>query len=365
MSMTHVEPGGWLGRKATMPLGHCERIRLERSERRRRRPRHWRLQVAALVLAGLAVALAFAARADEAAEFKTWLAALREEAIADGVQPATVDAALGIVYVNSRVIELDRKQPEGTITFADYLGRVVTPERVATGRNLLAELKPVLAGVAERYGVEPRFVVALWAIESNYGEQIGSYPVLTALATLAFEGRRAEFFRGELIQALHILDEEKMEPGNMLGSWAGAMGQCQFMPSSFRRFAVDEDGDGRRNIWDSTPDVLGSIANYLSRQSWRAHETWGRAVRLPVGFDANLVTLDAAKPIADWQKLGVRRIDGGELPGKHLEASLVQPDGPTGPSFLVYPNYKVIMQWNRSTYFATAVGQLADKLAQE
>jgi membrane-bound lytic murein transglycosylase B len=218
--------------------------------------------------------------------------------------------------------------------------------------------------VSERYGVEPRFVVALWAIESNYGEHIGSYPVLTALATLAFEGRRAAFFRGELIHALHILEEDRIAPGNMLGSWAGAMGQCQFMPSSYRRFAVDEDGDGRRNIWDSVPDVLGSIANYLAKQAWRPDQTWGRAVRVPAGFDANLVTLDSSKPIADWEKLGVRRADGGELPGKHLEASLVQPDGPGGPSFLVYENYRVIMQWNRSTYFATAVGQLADLIAQ-
>ena len=333
--------------------------------RRRTGVRRLRARLAALAAAGVVLLLVLAARADEAADFKVWLAGVREEAVAAGIAAATIDEAFAMVYVNSRVIELDRKQPEGTITFADYLARVVTPERVAAGRARLAELKPLLAEVEKRYGVEPRFVVALWAAESNYGEQIGGYPVVTALATLAFEGRRAEFFRGELIDALHILDEDQITPGNMLGSWAGAMGQSQFMPSSYRRFAVDEDGDGRRDIWDSTADVLGSIANYLAKQNWRPGESWGRAVRLPAGFDTGLATLDLEKPIADWEKLGVRRADGGALPGKQLMASLVQPDGPTGPSFLVYPNYKVIMQWNRSTYFATAVGQLADLLAQE
>jgi peptidoglycan lytic transglycosylase B len=344
-------------------MAHFDRIRLERQPRRR--GARLRARLAALVAAGTVLLLALAARADESADFKVWLAGLRQDAIADGISAATVDEALGMVYVNSRVIELDRKQPEGTITFADYLARVITPERVANGRARLAELKPVLEEVAARYGVEPRFVVALWAVESNYGEQIGSYPVVTALATLAFEGRRAEFFRGELIEALHILDEGQISPGNMLGSWAGAMGQCQFMPSSYRRFAVDEDGDGKRNIWDSTADVLGSIANYLAKQNWRPRESWGRAVRLPAGFDTGLVTLDLEKSIAAWEALGVRRADGGELPGASFMASLVQPDGPTGPSFLVYPNYKVIMKWNRSTYFATAVGQLADLFAPE
>jgi len=342
-----------------------DRIRLQQPTRRRSGTRRLRVRLAALAAAGTVLLLALAVRADQAADFKVWLAGVREEAVAAGIAAATIDEAFAMVYVNSRVIELDRKQPEGTITFADYLARVVTPERVAAGRARLAELKPLLAEIEKRYGVEPRFVVALWAAESNYGEQIGGYPVVTALATLAFEGRRAEFFRGELIDALHILDEGQITPGNMLGSWAGAMGQSQFMPSSYRRFAVDEDGDGRRNIWDSTADVLGSIANYLAKQNWRPGESWGRAVRLPAGFDTGLATLDLEKSIADWEALGVRRADGGELPGKHLMASLVQPDGPTGPSFLVYPNYKVIMQWNRSTYFATAVGQLADLLAQE
>lgn len=341
-----------------------DRIRLQQPTRRRAGQRRLRTRLAALAAAATVLLLALAVRADEAADFKIWLTGVREEAVAAGIAAATIDDAFAMVYVNSRVIELDRKQPEGTITFADYLARVVTPERVAAGRARMAELKPLLAEIEKRYGVEPQFVVALWAVESNYGEQIGGYPVVTALATLAFEGRRAEFFRGELIDALHILDEGQITPGNMLGSWAGAMGQCQFMPSSYRRFAVDEDSDGRRNIWDSTADVLGSIANYLARQNWRPRESWGRAVRLPAGFDTGLVTLDLEKPIAEWEKLGLRRADGGELPGKHLMASLVQPDGPGGPSFLVYPNYKVIMQWNRSTYFATAVGQLADLLDQ-
>lgn len=315
---------------------------------------------------GLGAALgAGPALATTAPDFDSWLAGVREEAIADGVSPATIDEAFKAVYVNSRVIELDRKQPESRITFAEYRERVVTPARVATGRARLAELGPLLTEIGDRYGVAPRFIVALWAVESNFGEHIGGYPVITALATLAYEGRRAEFFRRELIDALHIVDDGHVTAGNMLGSWAGAMGQSQFMPSSFRRYAVDEDGDGRRNIWDSTADVMGSIANYLAKHEWTPDQSWGRAVQLPQGFDRGLVSLDIEKPVAEWQRLGVRRPGGGDLPGHHLAASLVQPDGPGTATYIVYGNYKVIMKWNRSTYFATAVGQLADLIGQE
>ncbi len=316
----------------------------------------------AVLLTGALVA---PAAADTQAAFKEWLAGVRAEAIADGISAGTVDEAFKAVYVNSRVIELDRKQPESRITFVEYRARVVTQARIETGRARLAELGPLLTKIGHRYGVPPRFILALWAIESNFGEHIGSYPVITALATLGFEGRRAEFFRGELIAALRIVDEDHISAGNMLGSWAGAMGQCQFMPSSFLRFAVDEDGDGRRNIWDSTADVFGSIANYLAGHGWKADETWGRAVRLPQGFDSGLVSLEIEKPVSEWQKLGLRLPDGGELPGHHLPASVVQPDGPGTNAFIVYANYKAIMKWNRSTYFATAVGQLADSIGQE
>jgi len=325
--------------------------------------RDWlrRFWIAAL----LTGALVAPAAADTQAAFKEWLAGVRADAIAGGISAGTVDEAFKAVYVNSRVIELDSKQPESRITFVEYRERVVTPARIETGRARLAELGPLLQKIGHRYGVPPRFILALWAIESNFGEHIGSYPVITALATLGFEGRRAEFFRGELIDALRIVDEGHISAGNMLGSWAGAMGQCQFMPSSFLRFAVDEDGDGRRNIWDSTADVFGSIANYLAGQGWKADETWGRAVRLPQGFDSGLVSLEIEKPVSEWQKLGLRLPDGSELPGHHLPASVVQPDGPGTNAFIVYANYKAIMKWNRSTYFATAVGQLADSIGQE
>lgn len=318
------------------------------------------------IAVGLVTVLGAApALAETEAEFKAWLAGVRAEAIADGVSAATVDEAFKMVYVNSRVIELDRKQPEGQITFVEYRERVLTPARIETGRAKLAELGPMLSKVGHRYGVPPRFIVALWAIESNFGEQIGAYPVITALATLGYEGRRADFFRGELIEALHIVDDGHVTAGNMLGSWAGAMGQCQFMPSSFRRYAVDEDRDGRRNIWDSTIDVIGSIANYLASHGWKADQTWGRAVKLPQGFDSGLVSLEIEKPVAEWQKLGLRLSNGGDLPGHHLAASVVQPDGPGTAAFIIYANYKAIMKWNRSTYFATAVGQLADLIGQE
>jgi membrane-bound lytic murein transglycosylase B len=187
--------------------------------------------------------------------------------------------------------------------------------------------------------------------------------VIGALATLAYGSRRGAMFRRELIDALHVLDQGNIELGLMTGSWAGAMGQCQFMPSSFRRFAVDFDGDGRRDIWTSEADVFASIANYLANYRWRADQGWGREVRLPARFDARLIGLKAGRPAAEWRRLGLRAADGSPLPGGLPEAALVAPDGPKGRTFLAYANFKIVMTWNRSTFFATSVGLLADRLA--
>jgi membrane-bound lytic murein transglycosylase B len=298
-------------------------------------------------------------------QFVAWLQGVREEAAARGVSAATLDDALNNVSYNYDVVALDQKQPEGTMTFVDYLARVVNDKRVQAGRDFFLQHQALLKRIGGLYGVQPRFIVSLWGIESNYGAQQGDYRIVEALATLAYEGRRAEFFRKELLNALEILEHHDVSAGNMLGSWAGAMGQCQFMPSSYLRFAVDADGDGRRDIWNSTADVFGSIANYLASNNWNANETWGREVKLPAQFDGHLVSLDIEKSLEEWRKLGFRRADGGELPVvQKLNASLVRPDDTTGPAFLVYGNYKAIMNWNRSTYFATAVGTLADRIEQ-
>lgn len=315
-----------------------------------------------LLLAALFVLGATAGRTAEGT-FASWLADLRAEAARAGISASTLDAALTGVEPLPRVLELDRSQPEFTLTLAEYLARVVSDRRVAQGREKLRENRDLLARVARRYGVQPRFLVALWGIETDFGRLTGGFPVVPALATLAFDGRRSAYFRGELLDALRILDAGHIRPEEMVGSWAGAMGQPQFMPSSFRRFAVDFDGDGRADIWGTRADVFASAANYLARSGWTDGRTWGREARLPEGFDPALLGLETRLPLSRWQALGVRRADGRGLPrSPDLEASLVAPDGPGGQTFLVYDNYRALLTWNRSHRFGVAVGTLADRL---
>jgi membrane-bound lytic murein transglycosylase B len=240
---------------------------------------------------------------------------------------------------------------------------VVNDQRVARGQQMLAEYRPLLNKVSAAYGVQPQYIVALWGVETDYGRYTGGYPVIDALATLAYGGERQDMFRKELIDALKILDEKDIAAEAMTGSWAGAMGQCQFMPSTFLGFAVDFDGSGRRDIWTDQADIFASIANYLASLHWNAGQSWGWEVRLPAGFDENFIGLKVHKPAAAWQALGVRNLDGGGLAAADVPLSVVAPDGPSGPGYLVYPNYQAIMKWNRSTYFATTVGLLADRIA--
>jgi membrane-bound lytic murein transglycosylase B len=320
-----------------------------------------RLSRRALLAAALVVVPAGARRAAAAdADFSAFLAAVRRDAVAQGVRAGTVDLVLSRTEYLSHVIELDHTQPEHTMSLAGFLQKVVTPEKIADGRAALSENWPLLQRVSQRFSVQPRFIVALWAVESNFGKVMGNYNVVSALATLAYEGRRAEYFRPELIAALRIVDQGNVRPDAMLGSWAGAMGQCQFMPSTFLNYAVDFDGDGRRDIWNDRADVLGSIANYLAQLGWRGNESWGRSVVVPANFDTRLAGLDSRRPAAEWSRLGVRAADATPLPGRDIEASLVLPDGATGPALLVYDNFRTIMKWNKSTYFAAAVGTLAD-----
>jgi membrane-bound lytic murein transglycosylase B len=294
--------------------------------------------------------------------FDAWLNDLRQEAQAKGISARTLDSALTGVQPIDRVLELDRKQPEFTLTFRDYLARVVNDARVEKGKRLLDENRALLDKVGKQFGVQPRFIVALWGIESDFGRLTGGFPVIAALATLAYDGRRSAFFRTELLNALRIIDQGHIAAGNMTGSWAGAMGQSQFMPSSFLNFAVDYDGDGRRDIWTTLPDVFGSIANYLSKSGWNEEQTWGRPVSLPPGFPNDQATLQVKKSLAEWNAQGVRKIDGSPLPARDLQASVIKP-GDGEDAFLAYDNFRVIMKWNRSQFFATAVGTLADRLA--
>jgi membrane-bound lytic murein transglycosylase B len=294
--------------------------------------------------------------------FATFLAGVRTEAMERGLHPETLDAALVNVQHIDRVIELDRKQPEFTLTFNDYLGRIVSPARVEEGRRKLAENKALLTEIEKRYGVQPRFVVALWGIETGFGKNTGGMSVISSLATLAYDGRRTKFFRGELLNALTILDQGHITPDAMIGSWAGAMGQCQFMPSTFLKFAVDWDGDGKRNIWTNRADALASAANYLSSEGWAGDQTWGRAIKLPKGFDAKLIGLDTRKTMHEWSKLGVKGADGKPLPARDIQGSVILAQAGKGPAFLVYDNFRTIMKWNKSTFFALAAGHLADRI---
>jgi membrane-bound lytic murein transglycosylase B len=318
------------------------------------------LAVPFLAAPSMAAGLAAAAESD----FYQFLAAVRRDAAAQGVRAATAEVALRGAQFLPHVIELDRKQPEQVLTFSEYLDKVVTPQRKEDARRELAANRILLDAIWRRFGVEPPIIVALWGLESDFGKITGNYSVISALATLAFDGRRSSYFRSELIAALRILDQGHIRVEDMTGSWAGAMGQCQFMPSSFLSYAVDYDGDGRRDIWNDRADVLASIANYIGRLGWRGGESWGREVVVPPGFDPRFTGLELKRPPGEWGRLGVRSIDAGPLSGRESEASLVMPDGANGPALLVYENFRVIMRWNKSTYFAASVGYLADSMAR-
>ncbi|OFX09255.1 MAG: lytic transglycosylase [Alphaproteobacteria bacterium RIFOXYD12_FULL_60_8] len=294
------------------------------------------------------------------ADFASWLSEMKREAVTKGIRPDVVEAAFAGVEPIPRIIELDRKQPEFTLSFSQYMDRVVPPSRVEKGRAKVADNRALIEEVGKKYGVQPRFIAALWGVETDFGRTLGGFNVVHALTTLAYDGRRSAYFRQELMNALTILNEGHVTSEKMVGSWAGAMGQSQFMPSSFLKFAQDYDGDGHKDIWNSQADVFASAANYLAKSGWDSSTTWGREVHLPPGFELSLVGLEASKSLSDWQGLGVRCLDGSDLPNRDLKASLVQPKGEIGRTFLVYDNFRTIMKWNKSTYFALAVGRLAD-----
>jgi membrane-bound lytic murein transglycosylase B len=315
------------------------------------------------LLAACALAAVFlpGARAQQRS-FDAWLQDVRSEAVAARISSATVDTALAGLAPLEQVIARDREQPEFTLEFRSYLARVVSQSRIEEGQRLLAEHGELVRAVATRYGMPPPLLVAVWGIESNYGRTQGEFPVVQALATLAYDGRRGAMFRRELLNALRILDQGHVELDAMRGSWAGAMGQLQFMPSTFLDYAKDGDGDGRKNIWGSAADALESAANFMS-SGWRGPTRWGRQVRVPDRFDMSLAGLEKTRTLAQWQALGVRLPGGEPLPRENLRASVILPEkGTRAPAFLVYQNYRALMRWNRSHFFALAVGHLADRI---
>lgn len=302
------------------------------------------------------------ANASEADSFASCIEVLKQQARSEGVSPAVVDAVLNKVNYVERVIELDRSQPEFTRTFAQYYLARVADSRVARGREMLAANQPLLDKVYWATGVPPRYLVAFWGLETNFGSYIGKMSVPSSLATLACDKRRSTFFTEQLMTVLQIVDQGDVEAEQLVGSWAGAMGQMQFMPTTFERYAVDADGDGHRNLWVSVPDAMMSAGQFLAELGWVPGLRWGREVRLPEGFDYSRIGLDKRLPLSDWAAAGVRDANGQLLPSVSLSAAILLPGGARGPAFVVYENFDVIMGWNRSEFYAIAVGRLADRV---
>jgi peptidoglycan lytic transglycosylase B len=314
--------------------------------------------VSALVAGLLCLPLTMVA----ADEFSQCIAGLQYRARAEHLPDWVVDDVLVKLKPQPRVIELDRAQPEFTQTFADYLYKRVTPERIQQGRHLLHQYSSFLSELTARYGVPGRYLIAFWGLETNFGGNLGTMPTLDSLATLACDQRRSDYFAGELMTALTLLDRDSLTPGEMQGSWAGAIGHTQFMPSAYMKYAVDGDNDGHIDLWKSKKDALASAANFLANLGWHRGTRWGREVLLPEGFPYAQTGLNDRKDLGDWAGLGVTLTDKSKLPRANLRASILLPSGHAGPSFLVYNNFEVIMKWNRSEFYGLSIGLLADRL---
>jgi len=297
----------------------------------------------------------------DAAQLRTrglsvWVQDMEQYAVDAGISLEVAREALGGFVPNERVIELDRRQPEGSVSFAAYKRNVITAARIRKGASLMQRYEKELSLAERKTGVPPHIVVALWGIESSFGQNTGGFNTINSLATLAYEGRRASFFQSELIAAMRILERNRIAADALSGSWAGAMGQCQFMPSTYLKYAVDGDADGMADIWDNPADVIASIANYLMAEGWDGNLTWGRAVN---ARRVSVAEIGEMKSLEDWSNAGVVNTDGTHLPRRDLFATLIRVGG---EDFLVYGNFDAIMRWNKSKYFALSVGILADRI---
>ena len=300
------------------------------------------------------------------AEFPAYVEQLKAKARAQGISDSTLQSAFTDVHFVDRVIQSDRNQLEKKVTLDDYLARTLPAWKIKQAQENFQRYQQDLAPISKKYGVPAQYIVALWAMESSFGKIQGKEDVISALATLAFEGRREAFFTKELIAALNIIQQQHIAASEMKGSWAGAMGQNQFMPSSFLRYGADGDGDGKIDIWNNTDDVFASTANYLAQEGWRAGEGWGREVVLPVDFVQEQAGLkqQQAKSVGEWQKLGIRMTNSVSLPDTSQRAWIILPDDMEGRAFMVYDNFRTIMHWNRSYYFAISIGKMADAIAE-
>lgn len=292
--------------------------------------------------------------------FDAWIAGFR--ARTTGINASTMNAAMRNVGFLPEVIERDRNQTEFKRSLQDYLAIAASDERVSKGRAAYARQRATLDAIERRYGVEGNVVAAVWGLESFFGERRGDVPVISALATLAYDGRRGAFFEKQLVAALKILQNGDTSVENMTGSWAGAMGHTQFIPTSYQLFAVDFTGDGRRDIWSDDPtDALASTAAYLAKSGWTKGQPWGVEVRLPAGFNAGLAGRNSSRSPAEWAAMGVRDMDGNTVPN-HGAASIIIPEGTSGPAFMTFRNFTAITRYNNSESYVIGVGHLSDRI---
>lgn len=317
------------------------------------------------LFAGAVIVTAYAVPTGVAAQedFASCRDRLATLAVSRGISESIATGILATVEPLERVIRSDRNQPEFVQDFGSYLNARATAQRIATGRELYAENRALLDRLAAEHGVPGQYIVAFWGLETNFGSYLGDVPVFSSLATLACDQRRSAYFTDEFINALTIVERGDADPDEMIGSWAGAMGQTQFMPSVYLEHAIDGDGDGRANLWTSSPDALSSAARFLASLGWNGGYRWGREVLLPADFDYAQTGLDQPRSLSDWRERGVTSTAGEAMPALGISAAVLVPAGSDGPAFLVYDNFEVIMRWNRSEFFALSIGHLADRIA--
>jgi len=317
---------------------------------------------------GISIAMIFMMLINQSASarqsWNDWVAQVRQEAISQGISPELFDEAFSTIRQPSRRVRgLSRSQPEHRLTYRKYRNTRADNYRIVIGRKRYKQNKELINRIAREYGVDPCFIVSFWGMETSYGSYMGNFPVIKSLATLAYNSKRQDFFRKQLFYALHIVNDGHVSLRDFKGEWAGASGQPQFLPSSWMSFAVDYDGDGRKDIWKSKPDVFASIANYMVKNGWQTGEPWAIKVKLPSNFDKKkLEGKSIVKPVSEWNEMGVRTTDGKPLPYQNLTASIIEPYG--GPVFLAFPNYKMILRYNNSIYYAGAIGYMADKICR-
>lgn len=299
-------------------------------------------------------------------KFQHWIENLKVEMLEKGISQKTIDAVYENVYYrpNRQVIKSDRQQLEFVLTSSDYINRVVNKTRVEKGQKLYKELRPILKPIEDKYGVPSNYIIAFWGMETNFGSNFGGFNVIEALTTLSYDNRRPKFFKGELYQALKIIDTWDIDYRQMQGSWAGAMGHFQFMPSTFNAYAVDADNNGTIDIWKSFEDAAASAANYLSTIGWKKDEVWGMPVSLPWNFDFSMAGRNKKKSIKEWKKIGIRTTSNKNLPlDNKLKGAIIVPEGKKGHAYLVLNNFYKIMNWNRSENYALGIGTLADYIS--